>query len=594
MGVFLPEARVAGDPQSLFVSLLDIARLQCATEDLRAPANHLLAIAFALTGLEEGCVYIYERDEGILAPLAWRPEPAAPAPGAIALDGGGLVLPESRAGGTPPRGGRTPGQGRTGAAPAQLGRAHQAEAWDGLVVQVAMTGQPYYESAVAGRVREEPAPAEGQPGAALRRGGDGGTRAYSGIILPLVARGYVVGVLSLRAGDPTCLSAATLGLLNLAASQIAAVIEGARLYEAAVRERAKARAIVDCCAEGIMVVDASHRIVDVNPALLGLTGFAADELLGQVCTYRLNARDLEGRSICDVYCPLREGARVLSGEVEATALTRDGREVWIGVTYGRLKDATGKTVGVVHTIRDISAQKAAERMKDNFLAAASHELRTPITSIRGYAQMLDRRLSRREGRDEDVKALRVIIRQVDRLIELVNQLLDVSRIQKGEFDLVLSEFDIVALASKVVEEVAAVADGHQLSVHAASPVRVLADANRIEQVLTSLLANAVAYSPGGGQVNVRVQAVEDHAVVVVEDQGIGIPPDRIKLVFERFYRAHVDPPYCFGGIGLGLYLSRSIVARHGGKMWVESREDEGSKFYFSLPLARRGAPGDGG
>jgi PAS domain S-box-containing protein len=511
--------------------------------------------------------------------------------------------------------------------------------------------------------------------------------------------------------------------VGLAANQIAVTIENARLYHESLGERAKVRAIVDACADGILVVDADSRIVDANPALGRITGHRVSELLGHCCTYLLNAFTPSGQSVCEVYCPIRLAQEPPAGEMEACIQGPTG-DRWVGITYGLLRDAEGKPSGVVHTIRDISAHKSAERaiaesgrraederrrlqaildnlpegvciadvtggrvvlanrkalellgrpecllagcgdtdapvkvsganglpfpaerlplrrslqgeycegvqlevrrrgggpttllvnsapllsegtvygavatfqdignlkeverMKDSFIAAASHELRTPITSIRGYAQLLLRHPERGGGHPDNVKATHVILRQVDRLVWLVNQLLDASRAQKGELGLAPAPCDLRALVAEVVDRKRLLYDRHEIRLQADEPVHVMADAPRIEQVLVNLLNNAIEYSPCGGPVDVYVRACDGQAVVAVEDRGIGIPADRLDGIFERFYCAHSDLPRSNGGLGLGLYVSYQIVARHGGRMWVESKEDVGSVFSFALPVA---------
>ena len=660
--------RVPVVDSNLFVSLLDIARNLADADGLRASARRLLDLALRLSGFPEGHVYSYDRNGGRLVALASTRE-------------------------------------------AHAGASVSLDDVDDPLVQVALTGQPVVAAGQA----------------------VGQSRAYTLMALPLLAAGRVVGVLQLGGRQSAYLTESDVALLTLAANQMAGAVESARLYEEAVAERAKARAIVDACAEGILVVDAQHHITDANPALANLAGFAVEDLIGRTCTYLLGAQDQCGRSVCDVHCPLRGQGGTQQREVEATVRASGGREVPVVITYGCLRDRAGAVTGVVHTIRDVTAQRAAERaivaekrraeeeqrrlqvvidnlpegvciaysgkirrvianrkagellgppdcllnggdpadgcvlltaagqpfpasqlplacslrgevcagvqvgvrradrtvatllvnsaplrdgdgtlvgavaafqdisdikeverMKDEFLAVASHELRTPITSIKGYAQMLARRLARRPDREEeDLRALHVIIRQIDRLILLVSQLLDVSRLQTGGFHLVAAPFDLAALALDVVERMRVTTDRHELRLEVGGPLPVVGDGSRIEQVLLNLIANAIRYSPEGGHIQLRVAAENGQAVVVVRDHGVGIPKEKLGRVFERFYQAHADALHNYGGMGLGLYVSNEIVTRHGGKIWVESKEGEGSTFYFSIPLAGPGIAAEG-
>jgi signal transduction histidine kinase len=353
-------------------------------------------------------------------------------------------------------------------------------------------------------------------------------------------------------------------------------------------ERRRLQAIIDNLPEGVCIADATGgQVVLANRKAMELLGRPECLLAGcGNAGASVQVSGANGSPFPAERLPLR---RSLKGEfcegVQLEVKHPDGRQTTLLVNSAPLL-AEGAVSGAVATFQDISNLKEVERMKDSFIAAASHELRTPITSIRGYAQLLLRRLEPVEGRPDDVKATHVILRQVDRLVWLVNQLLDASRAQKGELGLAPAPCDLRALVSEVVDRKRLLYDRHEIRLHADVPVQAMADAPRIEQVLINLINNAVEYSPGGGPVDVYLRADDGRAVVAVEDRGIGIPADKLNGIFERFYCAHSDLPRSNGGLGLGLYVSYQIVARHGGSMWVESKEDVGSVFSFALPVAK--------
>jgi len=229
----------------------------------------------------------------------------------------------------------------------------------------------------------------------------------------------------------------------------------------------------------------------------------------------------------------------------------------------------------------------ATRLRDEFLSIASHELRTPVTSLRGYAQLVLRRLSRTElpDRAELSRALEIIDQQADRLARLVTQLLDLSRLEAGRLTLDRAEADIAALAQQVVDGARATTDRHQFVVRADGPVRAEVDPLRLEQVLINLVDNAVRYSPDGGEIEVEIgsNGRESPAVrIAVRDHGVGIAPEHLPYVFDRYYQAHQLGR--FGGMGLGLHIAKQIVEQHGGRIEAERPPDGGSRFVVTLPL----------
>ncbi len=232
-----------------------------------------------------------------------------------------------------------------------------------------------------------------------------------------------------------------------------------------------------------------------------------------------------------------------------------------------------------------AAAEAALAVRDQFLSIASHELKTPLTSLLGYTHMLQQEAVAGWGADGRVqRMLRTIDRQARRLSTLIDQLLDVSRIERGQFSIEQQPLDLVGLVTQVVDDVRLILKEHTITLtHPDARVMVLGDALRLEQVLQNLLGNAVKYSPAGGPVLVRVEQMASEALLEVEDRGIGIPADAQARLFEPFSRAGNGPVHA-SGFGIGLYVVEQIVERHGGKITVESTEGQGSIFRVSLPV----------
>ena len=235
-----------------------------------------------------------------------------------------------------------------------------------------------------------------------------------------------------------------------------------------------------------------------------------------------------------------------------------------------------------------------DRLKTQFLSMASHELRTPLTAVSGFIQVARRRVARAaeneraEWRDEAMRAaetLELAQRQARRLGRLVDELLDVSRLQLGRVELHQRDIDLSASLREVVDRMRLAQTVHTFALDADErPIRILADVDRIDQVFENLLNNAVKYSPSGGEITVRARIEGSDAHVTVTDRGIGIAADELENVFNLFYRSPDPRAGHVGGLGLGLYISREIVTRHGGRMWADSSGD-GSVFHVMLPLA---------
>jgi signal transduction histidine kinase len=231
--------------------------------------------------------------------------------------------------------------------------------------------------------------------------------------------------------------------------------------------------------------------------------------------------------------------------------------------------------------RDVSERRALERMQQEFISMVTHELKIPLTTIRGFAQLMLRR------RELSQPGMMTILSQADRLERLINDLLDSARLEAGRLEITPSRVDLVLLARESAEAASQLGSGHLIRVVAPeSPLVGHWDEGRLAQVFENLLSNAIKYSPQGGEVLVTIDLAGDQAIVTVRDEGIGIPADQLPVLFGRFTRLQAAGSAGTPGLGLGLYIARSLVEAHGGRIWVESAVDAGSLFGFSLPLAR--------
>jgi PAS domain S-box-containing protein len=340
-------------------------------------------------------------------------------------------------------------------------------------------------------------------------------------------------------------------------------------------------ATIDSMADGVLLVDAQARIVETNRAALELLGVSSkDDVLGPIGEWgrRFQLRTVEGRPI-DVadYASVRAlgGQRV--AKYDAVLRHADGHDVFVSVAASPVAGAGGPPLAVA-VLRDVSAAHRLEEIRDEFLSTAAHELKTPLAVIKAHAQLMQRRVP------SEAQALAVVQRQVDRLSRLVQHLLDTSRLRLDEAGGPRAPFDLGSLAAEVAERMRAASPSHHIVLEPAPKAPVVADRERIERVITSLVENAIRFSPGGGEVELRVDSADGSVHVAVQDHGLGIPPDRQARIFERYYRAHAGMREDYGGLGLSLDVSREIVQRHGGRMWFESTPGVGSTFHFTLPL----------
>lgn len=244
----------------------------------------------------------------------------------------------------------------------------------------------------------------------------------------------------------------------------------------------------------------------------------------------------------------------------------------------------GVLVGWFGAATDIHELKALQKQKEDFIGIASHELKTPVTSLKVYTELLQEKFEN-NGNLADAAMLEKMNVQIDRLTDLIRELLDTTRITDGQLPLNLRPFDLRALITECVEEIQRMSARHRLLFYPDGVGTVTADRERISQVLTNLLSNAVKYSPQGGDITISVFATPRDVTVSVADEGIGIPEQAKDRVFDRFFRVSSAQDQTYPGLGLGLYISSEIVHRHGGRIGVESAEGHGATFSFSIPCS---------
>ncbi|MEZ2336172.1 sensor histidine kinase [Mucilaginibacter sp. RCC_168] len=268
---------------------------------------------------------------------------------------------------------------------------------------------------------------------------------------------------------------------------------------------------------------------------------------------------------------------------EARIIWADGSVHWIRTTGKILYDERGKPVRMLGTINDITKRKQEEIMKNDFIAMASHELKTPLTSLKAYTQLL---VSKAKKADDDffINALEKSEKQINKMNRLIHGFLDMSKIESGKLQLNTQTFDMNELLTEIAADKMLIAPDHVLSFENRQTVQITADREKIAQVIGNFISNAVKYSPKGSAITVEVKKLTEHLRVSVKDEGIGLKAKDQQNVFQRFYRVEDESTRGLSGFGIGLYLSAEIIRLHHGKIAVESEDGKGAEFYFLLPL----------
>jgi PAS domain S-box-containing protein len=390
----------------------------------------------------------------------------------------------------------------------------------------------------------------------------------SAMCVPLTAAGRTFGALMLVSSDPGHLfDEDDLDFAKHLGRRAAVAVDNARLYRQAER-RARAALVVEHVADGVLLVNNEGIIHLWNPAAEHITGLPAEEALG--------------RAAADVFPDWGAIESLTAGNElrpSTQAVKVNDRELWLSIT------GVGFDDGSVYAFRDLTEERAVETLKSDFVSTISHELRTPLAAIYGAALTL-----RREdvvlAEPQRTGLLEVIASESDRLARIVNDVLWVSRLESDGLRTAIEPCDGIDLARSVVE-----AARHyippSIKLELAAPKKapqIEADPDKVRQVLTNLVDNAVKYSPDGGVVRVEVSVAKPRLRFAVSDQGLGVPPAEHRRIFEKFYRLDPDLTRGVGGTGLGLYISRELLERMGGRIWVESSGRGGSTFVVELPL----------
>lgn len=413
------------------------------------------------------------------------------------------------------------------------------------------------------------------------------------VSVPLLSDNQVIGALTATSPDPGAFTEVDVNLLDAFGDQAVVAVKNARLYEQLVREEKETarlyqsvleksnelEAILGGIGDGVIVIDPQLRLLMMNPVAAKTfqvlktpqPGIRLPEIVSSEALLAL-ARE----TLADIEAPL----------IREIALEGNGARMAIYQALASpVRGARDQVRGVVMVLRDVTSQKEIERMKSNFLSVVSHELRTPLHSIKGFVDII---LMGKTGQINDLQRdfLNTVKESTASLQRLINDLLEFSRMEAGQIKLRPQMISVYDIAERVAEQLNPLAQEGRLVLTNEIPETIPlieADPMRIEQVLTNLASNAIKFTPAEGSIQIFAEDVGDQVRVSVKDTGIGISEEEQGKIFQRFYQVDSSVTRAYRGAGLGLTICKFIVEYHHGRIWVESKMNEGSTFHFALP-----------
>lgn len=412
--------------------------------------------------------------------------------------------------------------------------------------------------------------------------------------LPMLSGDNLIGMIYVFQTGSYQISSDAANLLQSFADQAAIAVKNARLYQEVITEKQRLDAILEQNADGVMILDHQLIITRFNPSLSHMTGWNREKALGvphrDVFNWENLRTELTLESAIANGWPLPGAAHLY---VEGELRRRGEHSISLGITYAPLLNSRGKMSSIIANVRDLTRYRQEEELQKTFISIVSHELKTPVSIIKGYAGTLGR-----EDADWPTSVTQeyasVIEEEADRLTELIDNLLEASRLQSGSFELDMKDsVDLAEVASDTVQRFENQTDIHTFALSFPDDFPLIrGDERRLTQVFSNLISNAIKYSPEGGEIEVIGRVHADYVTVSVRDQGIGIPVHQQHRIFEKFSRLDNALSRKTEGTGLGLFLTKAIVEAHGGSIWFSGINDPvvtempGTTFTFSLPYVQ--------
>lgn len=405
----------------------------------------------------------------------------------------------------------------------------------------------------------------------------------TGVGLPLVARHRVVGVIFIFRSYPDLFSGNDRALLSSFANQAAIAVQNAQLYNQINQDKERLSALLDTAGDGILILRPDLKVERCNPSVAHMLGLAVEQIQehphDEIIRWLRPPQGLTLEQAAAGGWPLTPHANLyVEGDLQRGP---NQPPLPVGITYSPLISSDKTLLNIFASVRDITRFRQAEELKSTFISIISHELKTPVALIKGYVSTL-RRDDVTWDRAIVQESLQVIEEESDRLSLLIENLLDASRLQSGGLALKRTDVLLPDLAKRIAARMQTQSGQHTIRLNFPQDFPVIvADEQRLEQVVSNLIGNAIKYSPGG-DITISGQVRPDIVILCVSDQGPGIAPQDIPHIFDRFYRAP-DMARQTKGAGLGLFLTRSIIEAHGGRIWVDPESGKGARICFALP-----------
>jgi PAS domain S-box-containing protein len=403
--------------------------------------------------------------------------------------------------------------------------------------------------------------------------------------IPIPFGDEIIAVINFGSQDNYVPDEGMVRIFRALASQIGNFMGRKRAEEAADRLRRQTQLILESAGEGIIGLDSRYRITFANAAGERILGYESGELVGRDVFNVLHPTRPDGTPLPQAETPIF--AALVEGnarsQAEGTFWRKDGTSFPVQYVGAPIR-GDNAVVGAVITFQDVTQRREIERMKNEFISVVSHELRTPLTSIRGALGLL---AGGKVGAvpEKAQRMLDIAVNNTDRLVRLINDILDIERIDSGRTAMQKRELEIGDLMTQAVDVMRPMAEKNGVVLEV-EPVhaRITVDSDRMIQIFTNLISNAIKFSPVGGKVILSGHASPEKLEIQVVDQGRGIPRDKLESIFERFQQVDATDSREKGGTGLGLAICRTIIQQHGGKIWAESTPGQGSTFHIELPL----------
>jgi PAS domain S-box-containing protein len=404
--------------------------------------------------------------------------------------------------------------------------------------------------------------------------------------MPLMSGETVIGLIYLFQTEEVRFSRDLANLLQSFADQAAIAVKNARLYQQVNAEKQRLDAILNQSADGVMILDPQLEVTVFNAALSRMLGVTTDDALGrphhELIQWTQRRTDVDLEAALNNGWPLPGAAHLY---VEGTARRPDREEISLGITYAPLLNDHGRMTNIIANVRDLTRFREEEQLHKTFISVISHELKTPVSIIKGYAGTLRRQDANWPPEVQD-EYLAVIEEESDRLTDLIDNLLEASRLQSGAFKLEMGvDVDLIKLVTDSVRRFSPQTDRHRFEVNFPTDFPLIyGDERRLTHVFNNLISNAIKYSPDGRRIRIWGEVEPERVTISVSDEGIGIPDHEQRRIFQQFSRLDNALSRKTEGSGLGLFLTKAIVEAHGGRIWFASNSPEpGTTFTFSLP-----------